>query len=129
MSRDKFGTGGLARIILRWIYRRRNHHPFIGDMEELYSDKYQVEGQQKARFWLWWQLILSLPHLWLDNFRWRGGMLRNYLLTGMRNLSKQKIFSLINISGLAFMVPGPGCWQGLKYYRAVHAGTKQSAKG
>ena len=74
---------------------------FNGDLEEEYRQLSERRGRLIARFWYWLQLFYSIS----SHFRYRSisgfRMLKSYLLICVRNLRKHKIFTFINIAGLA----------------------------
>lgn len=72
-----------------------------GDYEEIFQRTVEHEGYRKARRWYWSQIIKVLPLFIFDHMYWSIEMFKNYLKIAIRNLQKQKGFSLINISGLA----------------------------
>ncbi|MCP4727600.1 MAG: FtsX-like permease family protein [bacterium] len=73
----------------------------MGDFEEEYSHRLKQKGKLSARFWLWKQIMRSLPSFFNVTTIWNLAMYKNYLKIAFRNLIRQKGFSLINISGLA----------------------------
>ena len=82
--------------------------------------KAEEKGLLSAKMWYWEQVVLSLPGLIYNSIYWSVVMLRNYLLVAFRNLKKQKIYSLINISGLAVGMAGFSLF-------ALNAAVKSSA--
>jgi hypothetical protein len=72
-----------------------------GDIEEEYADIRARMGRLPAGLWLWFQIVISLPSFVKSYLYWRHTMFANYLRTAWRNLVKHKVFSLINIAGLA----------------------------
>ncbi len=72
-----------------------------GDIEEEYSDLRERRGELPAALWLWFQFVISTPSFVKSYLYWRHTMFANYLRTAWRNLRKHKVFSFINIAGLA----------------------------
>lgn len=72
-----------------------------GDIEEEYADLRERRGRLPAAIWLWFQVVISLPSFVKSYLYWRPAMFANYLRTAWRNLRKHKVFSFINIAGLA----------------------------
>jgi putative ABC transport system permease protein len=74
---------------------------WAGDLEEEFRAKAATLGPQRARRWFRFQVYRSLPSYLAYSFKWSLIMTRNFLLTGLRNLRRYKIYSLINIAGLS----------------------------
>ncbi len=72
-----------------------------GDLEEEYADLRERRGAPAAAVWVWFQIAISLPSFLKSYLYWRHTMFANYLRTAWRNLRKHKVFSFINIAGLA----------------------------
>jgi ABC-type antimicrobial peptide transport system permease subunit len=70
-------------------------------MLEVYSNLLATKGRGAAGLWFLGQLFRSLPALLFHSLYWSIQMFKNYLKITFRNLKKNKIYSFINISGLA----------------------------
>jgi putative ABC transport system permease protein len=70
-------------------------------MLEVYNSLCTTKGRGVAGLWFLGQLMRSLPTLLLNSLYWSFLMFKNYLKITLRNLKKNKIYSFINISGLA----------------------------
>ncbi len=70
-------------------------------MLEVYNNLYHSRGRGVAGLWFFGQFVRSLPKLSFNSLYWSLIMLKNYLKITLRNLSKNKIYSFINIAGLA----------------------------
>lgn len=71
------------------------------NLREEYLYLFETRGELRADLWYWGHMIRSIiPFLKQTTF-WRFVMLKNYLKVALRNFTKQKSFSMINISGLA----------------------------
>ena len=73
----------------------------MGDFEEQFNDIAQIEGAARAHWWYWCQLLCSLPAFIYDTIYWSIAMIKNYIVIAFRNLIRQKMYSFINIFGLA----------------------------
>jgi putative ABC transport system permease protein len=75
----------------------------LGDLEEQFTDSLKRKNRLYANLLYWWQVIRLLrPHIIKRKHRSaRIMMTRNHLKISYRNLSKNKIYSAINILGLA----------------------------
>lgn len=95
----------IADRLFKW-YCHPNYYPDIkGDLEEIYQDKIQ-EFPKTAQFkYLVEVFRLCRPALIRPIFKNSlfnsSGMFKNYLKISVRNLAKQKVFSVINMVGLA----------------------------
>ncbi len=91
-----------AAIRLLRILADQDEAPSLaGDIEEEYADIRERRGRIPAALWLWFQVVISLPSFVKSYLYWRHTMFANYLRTAWRNLKKHKVFSVINIAGLA----------------------------
>ncbi|MDW3208983.1 MAG: ABC transporter permease [Reichenbachiella sp.] len=95
----------IADRLFRW-YCHPDYYPDIqGDLEELYHDKKEESPRSAPYFYLIEVLRLCRPALIRPLFKNSlfnsTGMFKNYFKISFRNLVKQKVFSVINIAGLA----------------------------
>ncbi len=88
-------------FLLGFFLSRRDEYGFFGDIEETYYIISKRNGRLKSDMWFWKQLFVLVPIIFIDSFYWSFIMLKNYLLVTCRNIKKQKMYSFINISGLA----------------------------
>lgn len=88
------------RLLSRLVSERKNYGLF-GDIEEIYNSHLSEAGRQRADLWLWFQVFKTIPAFIKNALYWNWVMCDNYLKIAFRNFKRQKIFSLINISGLA----------------------------
>ncbi|MFC1564034.1 ABC transporter permease [candidate division KSB1 bacterium] len=72
-----------------------------GDFEEIFNDLAGRKGIIHAQLWYWSQILRSVPKFLRNNLYWSFIMFNNYFKIAFRNLSNYKVFSLINIFGLA----------------------------
>ncbi|MFC1492621.1 ABC transporter permease [candidate division KSB1 bacterium] len=86
---------------LKIFLSNKDNEAMLSDFEILYEIELQKKGRLFAFFWLIAQILRSLPGLVSAYLYRRGIMIRNYFKISMRNLRKQKIYYLINVSGLA----------------------------
>lgn len=73
----------------------------MGDLEEIYSLQVAEKGRTKAALWFWFQIFRTLLHYFANIFYWSFAMFNNYFKITIRNFRKHKIYSFINLSGLA----------------------------
>ncbi len=101
MKKSKYKPPRTAQWILSQIIDEYDRDYILGDFEEFYTEIRNESGFFKAVFWYWGQVFKSLPHFGRNFIYWRCAMLKNYIKTAVRNIFKQKAFSIINIAGLA----------------------------
>jgi len=91
----------LAQWILSGMSRYEEDFLFAGDIEEEFREFIKIKGRRKAHFWLWFQIIKSVPaYLRFLNIL-RFIMFKNYTKIALRNIKKHRGYSFINIAGLA----------------------------
>jgi len=73
----------------------------LGDTEEEYRMILSEKGRFKAHVWYTWQIFKPLPFLIRSTVYWSLTMLKNYLIIALRNIKRNKIYSVINMLGLA----------------------------
>ena len=91
----------IAFWILSRIVEKDLRYGAIGDFEEQFNFMVRQKNIWRARLFYWLQIAAVLPSFFTSLFYWSIAMFKNYLLTSLRNLWKQKLFSFIKISGLA----------------------------
>jgi putative ABC transport system permease protein len=93
-----------SRLGYRFLSRlldRSEHFTMIGDLEEIRADMAKEKGASAARLWFWGQIVRALPSYLGHLVYWSTAMFKNYFITSLRNIRKQKGHTLINVSGLA----------------------------
>ena len=91
----------IGSLILKSLTEYHHKYNPAGDIEEEYKLIRKDRGRTRAFLWYWDQILVAiLQHICLT-FYWRLAMLKNYLKIAVRNLKKQKGYSIINITGLA----------------------------
>jgi len=101
MSETNLRPPRLAEWILHFISKPEERFSVIGDFEEIYGEIAIESGITKAQYWYWFQIIKSAPLFLVNYIYWSVAMFKNYFKIALRNMQKQKLFSFINISGLA----------------------------
>ena len=94
----------LARRFLEWFCEDHWIDELLGDLEEEFEDNIKLKGRRKANLIYYWEVILFLrPHIIRKKQKTQNTppMLKNYIKSAYRNLVGNKVYSTINISGLA----------------------------
>jgi len=91
----------LGEKVLKIFLPKGESESVAGDYEELYAEIAQTRGKSRAFGWYWIQIVKSIwagitVYVW-----WSLTMLKSYLTIALRYLKRHKIYSFINISGLA----------------------------
>jgi putative ABC transport system permease protein len=102
----------LAQRLFDWYCGLAKVEDLRGDMDEIFMLNVQRRGLFRAR-WMYWRQVLSLLTSYAVKARRKnasapayGGnsilpLLHNYLVVGVRNLARQRYFTIINVAGLA----------------------------
>jgi putative ABC transport system permease protein len=102
MKNSKNDTVPVLGKALLWLFLNdEDYRQIIGDFEESYRYRITTYGKAKAVIWFWLLLFRSLPGFVWDSIYWRGAMIKNYLKIALRIIRRQKLFSFLNIAGLA----------------------------
>ena len=101
MKTGKIKTPRIALRLLGLFCRKTYLDQVSGDCEEMHEYIYQNRGKRKASLWIWKQVFTSMPLFMTNSFVWGLIMLKNYFKITLRNLLKNRIYSFINLAGLA----------------------------
>ncbi|MCP4727313.1 MAG: FtsX-like permease family protein [bacterium] len=98
---NKNSPPGILKYCLRKLAKNIEKRSIVGDFEEEYDEIIINNGKLHALVWYLFQIIISIPHFIKNSVYGSTAMFGNYIKIAIRNLLKYKIYSLINISGLA----------------------------
>ncbi|MFC1564914.1 ABC transporter permease [candidate division KSB1 bacterium] len=101
MKNKKHKPPKIAEWLLNRIVEREEQEFISGDLKEYYMEKRRSAGRINADLWYWSQLIRSSRQFISYIIYWSIVMLKNYLKIAFRNIKKHRIYSFVNISGLA----------------------------
>ena len=90
-----------AEYILERILSEYNDFALLGDFNEEYSNIFRNQSTFKAKIWYWKQVFTSLPKLLIHLIYWGAIMISNYFKIALRNFARHKVYSFINVVGLA----------------------------
>jgi len=69
-------------------------------VSSVYGELLSKKDLKAARCWFWSQFIRSLPGLVITSMQGSLSMLLNYLKVAVRNMTRKKLMTFINVSGL-----------------------------
>jgi putative ABC transport system permease protein len=92
---------GLAERLASWVLDEEERSVRLGDLEERYQYLVQERGERRARAWYRWQVLLLVVLAVMNRFLWSGIMFRNNLIIAWRNIKRSKVYSALNVLGLA----------------------------
>ena len=92
---------GLGKAMLWLLLDEEDYHQVAGDFEESYRYRTETQGRTRAMLWFWFIFFKSLPGFIRDTIYWRCIMIKNYFKIALRIIKRQKLYSFLNIVGLA----------------------------
>ncbi len=101
MSHPKTVIPKAVLRMLRRILPRDDARYLIGDFAEIYGELRSDRGSLRAGLWIWGQALIGIPRFIQHHTYWSIQMLRNYLVSTLRSMGKNRLHSYINIAGLA----------------------------
>lgn len=91
----------LALWLLNKASSSRDYDYARGDLAETYDSIASEKGRNKATLWYWSEVLRSLPGFVRNSIYWSMAMFKNYIKIAVRNTLRNKLFTAINILGLA----------------------------
>jgi len=91
----------LAAFLFRLFAVNEPEFHILGDMAEEYAGLTASRGAVRARIWYWGHVLRALPAFVFNVLYWGIVMLKNYIKIAFRIMSRSKLFSFINVAGLA----------------------------
>jgi len=99
--KKSYNSPRTARMLLSLMSVYYENHSIIEDFEETYSKIKKSEGSFSAKCWYWGNTLKSIAGYLRLIVSWRFTMLKNYLKIAYRNFIRHKLYSFINVFGLA----------------------------
>jgi putative ABC transport system permease protein len=101
MRKAKHSPPRLGQRVLSYLTRYEEEHAASGDCSEEFKEGARDYGRSRALLWYWAQVVYALAtYSKLSTFI-GAAMLKNYFKITWRNIKNNKIYSFINILGLA----------------------------
>ncbi|MCP4724722.1 MAG: hypothetical protein GY863_06785, partial [bacterium] len=101
MNRKKKNIAGVSGWIVGLFIIERYSDSILGDLDEFYEEIKIHEGRLRAIWWLWLQVMTTFAIFLKESIYRSIAMFRNYFKITVRNLLKDKIYTTINVFGLA----------------------------
>ncbi len=105
MSRSKNNSPKIANWLIRRFIRDTQLEEFLGDLQEVYSERLASGSKLRARLMYWFDafhLLFGFSSFRLFKTQNHNTMIRYNLKMVYRNLLREVSYSAINISGLSF---------------------------
>jgi len=99
--KDSTKFSGIGLWLLSRLINSRKNYGLFGDIEEMYHIVLKEKGRLKAKLWLWMQILRTIPRAIYNWLYWSFVMFTNSYKVTVRNFLRQKLFSFINLLGLA----------------------------
>ncbi len=99
--KKKYSSPRMARMLLKLMTIYHENHSIIEDSEETFTEIGKSEGHFKAICWYWINALKSVAGYLKLIVSWRLTMFKNHLKIVYRNFVRHKLFSFINVFGLA----------------------------
>lgn len=101
MGRFKGHPPKLGQKLLSFLARYESEFSVSGDCSEEFEERRREKGRSRALLWYWGQVLYALAAYSKISISIGGAMLKNYFKVTWRNIRNNKIYSFINIMGLA----------------------------
>lgn len=101
----KMNTSGPPPRLAKWILSQLRYYSLEHLIQSDLEDEFQLlsleNGRPRAVLWYWVQVLFALWADFKQSFFFGGVMFKNYLKIIFRSIKNHKLFSFINIAGLA----------------------------
>lgn len=78
-----------------------DREPLLGDFEEFFFEIQSKTNRFRALVWYWNQVFRAVPKIISNHIYWSLIMFKNYFISALRGMLKNKVGFFINIIGLA----------------------------
>lgn len=101
MDKPKGHPPKLGQKMLSFLAHYELEYSVSGDCSEEFEERVHENGRNRALFWYWGQVVYALAAYSKLSASIGVAMLKNYIKITWRNIRNHKIYSFINIMGLA----------------------------
>jgi putative ABC transport system permease protein len=101
MAKREPGSSNPGRRLLSYLTRYELEHSVSGDFGEEYTERVREQGRSRTLVWYWGQVFYALAAYLKLSIIIGAAMLKNYIKITWRNIKNHKLYSFINIMGLA----------------------------
>ena len=91
----------ILEFFLKNVVPYEDQENLAGDFKEIYERVSGKSGKAVALLWYAFQIIKLIPSYFKNYTYWSLAMIKNYLKFTFRNLTRHKVYSFINLFGLA----------------------------
>jgi putative ABC transport system permease protein len=91
----------LPRRILALFLSSEEKSTLLTDLDEYFHEVVKGKSRFISWCWYWRQVLGSILSLAKKSFSWGGIMLKNYFVIALRNIRRNKVYSFLNMGGLA----------------------------
>lgn len=102
MNKDKNNSPPRLAV---WILKRLLHEDIsvsaVPTLAENFELHFSNHGWLRAAIWYWGQVFIFIPLIFKNAVYWNRLMLKNYIVTAIRQIKRERVNSLINIFGLS----------------------------
>jgi putative ABC transport system permease protein len=101
MPKRHFSPPPLAERLVSRALDEENRSARLGDLEERFQYFVRERGERRARAWYRRQALQLVILAVINHILWSGIMFKNNLVIAWRNIKRNKVYSTLNIFGLA----------------------------
>jgi len=100
-EKKRYISPAIPRVLLKLMSVYHEKHSIFEDFEETFAEIQESEGCFTAKRWYWVNTLKSVAGYLKLMVSWRFTMFKNHLKIAYRNFIRHKLYSFINVFGLA----------------------------